>query len=211
MSNKKPVIIGVAGGTGSGKTTVSRVIRQRVGVGRIAYLQHDSYYKDNSHLSAAKRARINFDHPESLETSLLIKHLKKLLSGRTIEMPTYDFTKHRRLSTTIKVEPKPVILVEGILIFAEYKLQKLFDVKIFVDTEDDIRFIRRLRRDIEQRGRSVHSVIDQWLTTVKPMHNEFVEPSKRWVDIIIPRGGKNRVAMDMVVTRIESLLEKSKG
>jgi uridine kinase len=209
MSNKKPVIIGVAGGTGSGKTTVSRVIRQRVGLERIAYLQHDSYYKDNSHLSAAKRTQINFDHPESLETSLLIKHLKKLLVGTTIETPTYDFTRHRRLPTTIRVESKPVILVEGILIFAEPELRQMFDVKIFVHTEDDIRFIRRLRRDLEQRGRSVHSVIDQWLTTVKPMHNEFVEPSKRWVDIIIPRGGKNHVAMDMVVTRIESLLEES--
>ncbi|MGB0383690.1 MAG: uridine kinase [Ardenticatenaceae bacterium] len=206
MSEKNPVIIGVAGGTGSGKTTVSQVIREGVGLERMAYLQHDSYYKDLSHLSQSERDRINFDHPDSLESSLLVEQLHKLLAGESVRVPNYDFATHTRTATTTTVHPQPVILVEGILIFAEPELRKLFEVKIFVDTEDDIRFIRRLRRDIEERGRTTDSVIQQWLATVKPMHNEFVEPSKRWADIIIPRGGKNQVAMDMVVTRIEALL-----
>jgi uridine kinase len=204
-----PVIIGVAGGTGSGKTTVSRLIRERVGDARISYLQHDSYYKDASHMPAWERARINFDHPDSLESSLLIEHLTTLQAGYPVAVPTYDFTTHSRLAVTQTVEPQPVILVEGILIFVEPELRDMFDVKIFVDTEGDIRFIRRLTRDIEERGRTVEWVIEQWLTTVKPMHEEFVEPSKRCADIIIPRGGKNQVALDMVVTRIESLLEGS--
>jgi uridine kinase len=201
-----PVIIGVAGGTGSGKTTVSRLIRERVGLNRIAYVQHDSYYRDASHLPPEERVKINFDHPNSLETPFLIEHLKQLQAGYEIHVPTYDFTTHSRLAVTHTVQCKPVILVEGILIFAEPELRAMFDVKIFVDTEGDIRFIRRLKRDLDERGRSVESVMEQWLTTVKPMHEEFVEPSKRYADIIIPRGGKNRVALDMVVTRVESLL-----
>ena len=206
MSENRPVIIGVAGGTGSGKTTVSRVIGERVGFHRIAYLQHDSYYRDASHLPPEERTRINFDHPDSLETSLLIEHLLQLRDGVPAEVPTYDFASYCRRDETVRVLPRPVILVEGILIFAEPQLRELFDVKIFVDAEGDIRFIRRLRRDIAERERTVESVVDQWLTTVKPMHDEFVEPSKRWADVIIPRGGKNRVALDMVVTRIEVLL-----
>ncbi|MGH2544016.1 MAG: uridine kinase [Ardenticatenaceae bacterium] len=202
----EPVIIGVAGGTGSGKTTVSRIIRERVGHERIAYLQHDSYYRDASHLPQEERAKINFDHPDSLETELLIEDLKQLQAGYPIAVPTYDFTTHRRQAVTQPVEPRPVIVVEGILIFAEPELRHMFDVKIFVDTEGDIRFIRRLQRDLEERGRTVESVMGQWLTTVKPMHEEFVEPSKRYADVIIPRGGQNRVALDMVVSRIESLL-----
>ena len=208
MSKIRPVIIGVAGGTGSGKTTVSNVIHERVGFDRITYLQHDSYYKDLTHLTLKERESINFDHPDSLETSLLVEHLHLLLNGKSINVPTYNFATHTRQATTITVYPRPVILVEGILIFAEPNLRTMFDVKIFVDTEDDIRFIRRLQRDIEERNRTTHSVIKQWLTTVKPMHHEFVEPSKRWADVIIPRGGKNLVAMDMVVTRIEALLNK---
>lgn len=206
MSEEKPVIIGVAGGTASGKTTVSQVIGQRVGFDRIAYLQHDSYYRDASHLPPEERTRINFDHPDSLETPLLVEHLHRLVAGQPIEVPTYDFSTYARLPTTAPVGPQPVILVEGILIFAEPGLRELFDVKIFVDTEADTRFIRRLLRDTEQRGRTMHSVVHQWLDTVKPMHEEFVEPSKRWADVIIPHGGKNRVAMDMVVTRIEAVL-----
>ena len=208
MSKIRPVIIGVAGGTGSGKTTVSNVIHERVGFDRITYLQHDSYYKDLTHLTLKERESINFDHPDSLETSLLVEHLHLLLNGKSINVPTYNFATHTRQATTITVYPRPVILVEGILIFAEPNLRTMFDVKIFVDTEDDIRFIRRLQRDIEERNRTTQSVIKQWLTTVKPMHHEFVEPSKRWADVIIPRGGKNLVAMDMVVTRIEALLNK---
>ena len=208
VSKIRPVIIGVAGGTGSGKTTVSNVIHERVGFDRITYLQHDSYYKDLTHLTLKERESINFDHPDSLETSLLVEHLHLLLNGKSINVPTYNFATHTRQATTITVYPRPVILVEGILIFAEPNLRTMFDVKIFVDTEDDIRFIRRLQRDIKERNRTTDSVIKQWLTTVKPMHHEFVEPSKRWADVIIPRGGKNQVAMDMVVTRIEALLNK---
>lgn len=208
MSHHQPVIIGVAGGTGSGKTTVSRTIGDRVGFHRIAYVQHDNYYKDASHLPLEERARINYDHPDLLETELFITHLRALQAGQAVAVPTYDFSTYCRRTETVLVEPRPVILVEGILIFAEPALRALFDVKIFVDTEGDIRFIRRLRRDVAERNRTVESVIEQWLTTVKPMHEEFVEPSKRWADVIIPRGGKNRVALDMVVTRIESLLEK---
>lgn len=202
------VTIGVAGGTGSGKTTVSRLIRERVGMEYIAFVQHDSYYRDASHLPPEERVKINFDHPDSLDTPLLMEDLQMLQAGYPISIPCYDFTTHTRLATTQPVEPRPIILVEGILIFAEPILRSMFDVKIFVDTEGDIRFIRRLRRDLEERERTVHSVIEQWLSTVKPMHEEFVEPSKRYSDIIIPRGGKNQVALDMVVSRIESLLRQ---
>ncbi len=203
-----PLIIGVAGGTGSGKTTVARVILERVGEEHIAYLPHDAYYKDNSHLPPAERAKINYDHPDSLETSLLIEHLKRLREGFPIERPVYDFTTHSRTAETVTVQPHPIIMVEGILIFAEPELRKLFDVKIFVDTDADIRFIRRLVRDIEERGRTMTSVVEQYLKTVRPMHLEFVEPSKRYADVIIPEGGLNSVAMDMVVARIESLLRE---
>lgn len=205
------MIIGVAGGTGSGKTTVSRVICERVGTDRIAYIQHDSYYRDASHLPAEARARINFDHPDALESDLLVEHLKILLSGQAVEVPTYSFTTHSREEATRTVRPEPVILVEGILIFAEPRLRALFDVKIFVDTEGDIRFIRRLRRDLRERGREAETVMDQWLATVRPMHEEFVEPSKRYADLIIPRGGKNQVALDMIVARIEGLLAPEQG
>jgi len=208
VNRNRPLIIGVAGGTGSGKTTVSRVIRKRVGIKRIAYLQHDSYYKDLSHLSPAERDRVNFDHPDSLESSLLVGHLQQLLAGHTIQIPNYDFASHTRMSRTTQIQSKPVILVEGILIFVEPSLRNLFDMKIFVDTAADIRFIRRLSRDIKKRGRSRESVIKQWLSTVKPMHEKFVEPSKHWADIIIPRGGRNRVATDLVVTKIEQILRR---
>ncbi|HFC08478.1 MAG TPA: uridine kinase [Chloroflexi bacterium] len=207
-SQHPPLIIGVAGGTGSGKTTVARVILERVGEEHIAYLPHDAYYKDNSHLPPAERAKINYDHPDSLETTLLIEHLKRLRDGFPIERPVYDFTTHSRTAETVTVQPHPIIMVEGILIFAEPELRKLFDVKIFVDTDADIRFIRRLVRDIEERGRTMTSVVEQYLKTVRPMHLEFVEPSKRYADVIIPEGGLNSVAMDMVVARIESLLRE---
>lgn len=205
----KPVIVGVAGGTGSGKTTVSHAILERVGRDRIAYIQHDSYYRDLSHLPPEERARVNFDHPDALENELLIQHLQQLIAGRPAEIPIYDFTTHTRKKETRTVLPHRVILLEGILIFADKTLREMMDVKIYVDTDADLRFIRRLERDIAERGRTMESVIRQYLETVRPMHLEFVEPSKRYADIIIPEGGFNTIAIDMVVARIEALLQES--
>ena len=206
-TERTPLVIGVAGGSGSGKTTVANVILERVGADRIAYLPHDAYYKDLSNLHPQQRAEINFDHPNSLDTHLLIYHVQQLREGHPIELPVYDFTTHTRTTRTIPIQPHRVIIVEGILIFGEVRLRELFDVKIFVDTDADLRFIRRLHRDITERGRTTESVIQQYLATVRPMHLEFVEPSKRYADVIIPEGGYNNVAMDMVVARIQSLLD----
>jgi uridine kinase len=206
-----PLVIGLAGGTGSGKTTVANVILQRVGAGRIAYVPHDAYYRNFSDLPAVQRDLINWDHPDSFETDLMIEHVKALKAGQPIELPVYDFTTDSRTERTVHVEPQPIILVEGILIFAEPRLRPLFDVKIFVDTDADLRFIRRLQRDIAERGRTAQSVIQQYLATVRPSHLEFVEPSKRYADVIIPEGGYNEVAMQMVVARIEALLTPQRG
>jgi uridine kinase len=206
MTHNTPLVIGIAGGSGSGKTTVAQEILQRVGPDRIAYIQHDSYYKDLTGLPPAQRAEVNFDHPNSLETELLISHVEQLKNGQQIEVPIYDFSKHSRTEETFKVNPRGVIIVEGILIFVEAALRSLFDVKLFVDTDADIRLIRRLHRDITERGRTAESVIKQYQLTVRPMHLEFVEPSKRYADVIIPEGGFNAAALDMVVARIESLL-----
>jgi uridine kinase len=206
-----PVVIGIAGGTGSGKTTVTSVILQRVGAQRIALLPHDAYYRDNQHLTHAERTRINYDHPDSLESDLLVQHVQQLKEWQPVELPVYDFTTHSRTERTVHIEPRQVILVEGILIFYEPALRALFDVKIFVDTDADIRFIRRLQRDIVERGRTTESVINQYLNTVRPMHLEFVEPSKRYADVIIPEGGLNTVAMDMVTARLEALLQQPSG
>lgn len=203
----RPIVFGVAGGTASGKTTMARAILDAVGASQVAYLPHDAYYRDISHLPFAERTRINYDHPDSLETKLLVKHVKALLSGRTVQVPIYDFTEHARLVETRPVEPSPIILVEGILIFTKRKLRELMDIKIYVDTDADVRFIRRLQRDIQERGRDWQSIIEQYLTTVRPMHLKFVEPSKRYADVIIPEGGLNKVAMDMVVSRLHALLE----
>ncbi|HUF37804.1 MAG TPA: uridine kinase [Anaerolineales bacterium] len=201
-----PLVIGIAGGSGSGKTTVANALLERVGEERIAYLPHDAYYKDLSALPPQQRAAVNFDHPNSLENELLCRHIEVLRCGKPVDLPVYDFTTHSRTAETIRVAPKPVIIVEGILIFIEAGLRGMFDVKIYVDTDPDLRFIRRLERDLRERGRTTDSVIHQYLTTVRPMHLEFVEPSKRYADIIIPEGGFNTVALDMVVARVRSML-----
>ncbi len=206
----RPIIIGVAGGTGSGKTTVAREILARVGAEHIAYIPHDAYYRDHSHLPMEERSKVNYDHPDSLETELLVEHLKTLRAGQAVEIPVYDFTTHSRTQQTRRIEPASVVLVEGILVFAEPALRDLFDVKLYVDTDADVRFIRRLQRDIEERGRSVRSVCEQYLMTVRPMHLEFVEPSKRYADVIIPEGGFNEVAISMVAARIHGLLEEQR-
>lgn len=203
----RSIIIGVAGGTGSGKTTVANRILERVGAEHIAYIPHDAYYKDLSHLSFEARVKTNFDHPNALETALMIEHLTALRAGHAVGIPVYDFTRHLRTERTLHTEPAPIILVEGILIFAEPALRELFDVKLFVDTDADIRLIRRLQRDIQERGRTFESVITQYTTMVRPMHLEFVEPSKRYADVIIPEGGFNEVAIEMVAARIRGLLE----
>ncbi|RLD09457.1 MAG: uridine kinase [Chloroflexota bacterium] len=206
--NTSPLVIGIAGGTGSGKTTVANLILEQVGAEKIAFLPHDAYYRDISDRTQEERAKVNFDHPSALETELLIEHIKQLKAGKTINLPSYDFKTHTRTTATIPIEPQPVILVEGILIFAEPELRPLFDIKIFVDTDADIRFIRRLQRDINERGRTSQSVIKQYLETVRPMHLEFVEPSKRYASVIIPEGGLNQVALDMVVARIQYMLQE---
>ena len=211
QSQAAQIVIGVAGGTGSGKTTVSNEIMKRVGQDRLTYIQHDSYYRDWQDLPPATRDHRNFDHPDSLETDLLVKHLKRLQAGQAVDIPVYDFRTHSRTTLTQRVEPQPVILVEGILIYADKPLRDLIDVKIFVDTDADLRFIRRLQRDMAERGRSMDSVIHQYLETVRPMHLEFVEPSKRYADLIIPEGGFNTVALDIVVARVKSMLEKEKA
>jgi uridine kinase len=207
MKHPDPLVIGIAGGSGSGKTTVAQEILQRVGRERIAFLQHDSYYKDLTGLPPTQRAEVNFDHPNSLENELLIQHVASLRDGKPVEVPIYDFSTDRRTGETFTVQPQRVILVEGILIFTEVTLREMFDVKIFVDTDSDLRLIRRLQRDITERGRTTESVIEQYLSTVRPMHLEFVEPSKRYADVIIPEGGFNTAALDMVVARVNVLLK----
>jgi uridine kinase len=202
----KPVVFGVAGGTASGKTTVARAVLDAVGASKIAYLPHDAYYHDRVDLSFEDRTRLNYDHPDSLDTKLLVRHIKELSVGAPVHVPVYDFTTDRRTEDTILVEPAPIILVDGILIFTKRKLRDLMDIKIFVDTDADVRFIRRLQRDMKERGRSLDSVVQQYLETVRPMHLKFVEPSKRYADIIIPGGGQNKVAMEMVVSRLQMLL-----
>lgn len=202
-----PVVIGVAGGSGSGKTTVVRRIVESLGDDRVTVLDHDRYYRDRSELRLEERATLNYDHPDSLETDLLVRHLLELRAGRAVEVPTYDFARYARRSATETAAPRRAIIVEGILIYTDAALRDLMDIKVFVDTDDDTRFIRRLRRDVAERGRTMDSVIEQYLATVKPMHLEFVEPSKRYADVIIPRGGHNAVAIDMLLTLIRSLAQ----
>jgi uridine kinase len=198
-------VIGVAGGSGSGKTTVVRRIIESIGDDQVTILEHDRYYRDRNDLRLEERAALNYDHPDSLETDLLVRHLHELRAGRPVEVPEYDFARYARQSETVTALPRKAIIVEGILIFADAALRGLMDVKVFVDADDDTRFIRRLQRDLAERGRTVPSVIEQYLGTVKPMHLEFVEPSKRYADIIIPVGGHNTVAIDILLTLIRGL------
>ena len=200
-----PIIIGVAGGSGSGKTTVVRKIVESLGDDQVSVLEHDRYYRDHPELRLEERAALNYDHPSSLESDLLVRHVQALREGKPVEVPVYDFARHARVSATTPVSPRTAIIVEGILIFADAALRDLMDVKVFVDADDDTRFIRRMQRDIAERGRTVDSVIDQYLSTVKPMHLEFVEPSKRYADVIVPQGGHNSVAIGMLLSLIRSL------
>ena len=205
--NPKPIVFGVAGGTASGKTTVARSILDQVGAHRVAYLPHDAYSRDMSHLPLAQRAQQNYDHPDALESDLLARHIRELCAGRAIQLPVYSFADYVRKTETVTVEPAPVVLVDGILIFAEPELRDLMDIKIFVDVEADIRLIRRIERDTRERGRTLSSTIFQYLDTVRPMDLEFVQPSRRYADVILPGGGQNRVAIEMVVARLHAILK----
>jgi uridine kinase len=198
-------VIGVAGGSGSGKTTVVRRIVDSLGPEHVTLLDHDRYYRDRNDLRLEERASLNYDHPDSLETDLLVHHVRELKGGRAVEAPRYDFTRHARLTEKETFQPRRALIVEGILIFTDAALRDLMDIKVFVDTDSDTRFIRRLQRDVAERGRTMESVIDQYQTTVKPMHLEFVEPSKRYADVIIPLGGHNTVAVDLLLTMLRSV------
>ncbi len=203
----QPLVIGLAGGSGSGKTTIARTIMERVGRDRIAFVQHDAYYCDQSDVPFENRLQVNYDHPNSLETSLLVKHLRALRAGRAVEIPVYDFAQFTGTGETTRLEARPVILVEGILLFVEAALRSLFDIKIYVDAPADLRFIRRLQRDLTERQRTPESVIRQYLETVRPMHIEFVEPTKRYADLILPEGGFNTVGVDVIVARVRAMIE----
>ncbi|HKP86973.1 MAG TPA: uridine kinase [Blastocatellia bacterium] len=203
------MIIGISGGTGSGKTTVAQKIIASVGAENVVYLQQDSYYRNLGDMPVEVRHRVNFDHPHALDNDLLMNHIEALRAGESIEQPIYDYATHSRRVDTIRVEPRPIIIVEGILVFVDAQMRRLMDIKIFVDADADIRFIRRLDRDVHERGRSVESIISQYTTTVRPMHLQFVEPSKRYADIIIPEGGHNDVGIDLVTEKIKSILART--
>ncbi len=204
----EPIVIGISGGTGSGKTTVAKEVRKHFPEESVVVLHHDSYYLDRSHLSPSQRERINYDHPDSFDNALMISHLLTLKGGEPIEKPTYDYETHTRNDETITVRPASIILLEGILVLADDALRDLMDIKLYVDTDADERFIRRLKRDIVERGRKVDQVIEQYLKTVRPMHLQFVEPSKRYADVIIPEGGMNLVAVDLIVTKVRDILDR---
>jgi len=205
---RKPVVIGVTGGSGSGKTSVTKAINECFGEHSILILEQDYYYKDQTHLPFEERLKTNYDHPFAFDNDLLIEHINKLLSYESIEKPVYNYAEHTRAAETIHVEPKDVIILEGILVLEDERLRDLMDIKVFVDTDADLRIIRRLLRDIKERGRSIESVIDQYTNVVRPMHNQFIEPTKRYADIIIPEGGSNHVAIDLMVTKIQTILEQ---
>lgn len=209
MKNTQPIVIGVTGGSGSGKTSVSRAIFNHFPNHSIMMLEQDSYYKDQSHLSFEERLATNYDHPFAFDTDLLIEHLQQLINYQTIEKPVYDYVAHTRSSDIIIQEPKEVIILEGILILEDSRLRELMDIKLYVDTDDDIRIIRRIKRDMEERGRTLDSVIEQYLTVVKPMYHQFIEPTKRYADVIVPEGGENHVAIDLITTKVASILHDS--
>ncbi|MDD6319438.1 MAG: uridine kinase [Oscillospiraceae bacterium] len=202
----KTIIIGIAGGTGSGKTTLTRRLRNHFGADEVSVLNHDSYYKRHDELPYEERCKLNYDHPDSFDTELLIEHLHRLQAGQSVDVPVYDYSIHNRSDRTIRVSPAPVIIVEGILIFASPELCDMMDLKVFVDTDADVRILRRIVRDVKDRGRTLDSVVNQYLTTVKPMHEQFVEPSKRKADLIVPEGGRNEVALDMLTKWVENHL-----
>jgi uridine kinase len=208
MKNNQPIVIGVTGGSGSGKTSVSRAIFNHFPNHSIMMLEQDSYYKDQSHLSFEERLTTNYDHPFAFDTDLLIEHLEQLIHYQTIEKPVYDYVAHTRSSDVLIQEPKEVIILEGILILEDSRLRDLMDIKLYVDTDDDIRIIRRIKRDMEERGRTLDSVIEQYLTVVKPMYHQFIEPTKRYADVIVPEGGENHVAIDLITTKVASILNE---
>jgi len=207
----RPVVMGVAGGSGSGKSTVVREVSRTLPPGTTSVLHHDSYYRDLKHLSFEERVRVNFDHPDALETELMVAHVAGLLKGISAEVPTYDFSTHTRAPSVAHVPPTPLVVLDGILVLADTRLRDLMDIKVFVDTEADVRLMRRLRRDVEERGRTAASVLDQYEATVRPMHLEFVEPSKRYADLVVPEGGYNRVAVDLLVGKLRDLMEEQQG
>lgn len=209
-NKKKPIIIGVTGGSGSGKTTVSRAIFEQLKGHSLLMIEEDSYYNDQSNVSIEERVKTNYDHPNAFDTDLLVSQITELLNWKSIEKPIYDYKQHTRSQETVTVEPKEVIILEGIMVLNDPRLRDLMDIKIFVDTDDDIRIIRRIQRDMEERGRSLQSVIDQYLATVKPMYHQFIEPTKRYADIIVPEGGQNQVAIDLLVTKVRDILRNNK-
>lgn len=207
---EKPIIIGITGGSGSGKTTIAHEIANQIEANdRIVIMTQDSYYKDNTGLPMSERQKINYDHPNAFDMPLLEAQLNQLLHRKPIEMPTYDFTEHTRSDKTVHINPADIIILEGILVLFNEEIRNLMDIKVYVDTDDDIRFIRRLERDMKERGRSLDSVINQYLTTVKPMYHQFIEPTKRYADIIIPEGAENNVAIDMLTTKVRSVLNRT--
>lgn len=205
---KRPILIGITGGTGSGKSTIAKEIYNKFGEDCIAMIEQDSYYKEQSHLSMEERVKTNYDHPNAFDTPLLIEHLKKLLKKQAIDKPVYDFESHNRKKETIRIEPREIVIVEGILVLEDEEIRNLLDIKLYVDTDADVRIIRRILRDINERGRTVDSVINQYLNVVRPMHMQFIEPTKRYADIIIPEGGHNKVAIDIIVANIKQFLQK---
>lgn len=205
---KKPIIIGVTGGSGGGKTSVSKAILANFPDAKVAMIEHDSYYRDQAHLTFEERIKTNYDHPLAFDTDLMIEHLKELIAGRPVDIPIYDYTMHTRSDKSYRQEPQDVFIVEGILVLEDKRLRDLMDIKLFVDTDDDIRIIRRIKRDMEERGRSLDSIIDQYTSVVKPMYHQFIEPTKRYADIVIPEGVSNVVAIDLINTKVATILSE---